>query len=76
VNAFTKTSRMLGVAFIIQFVTPFSSGAFLKPALITPGDIGASMIRIAQHPALMGRSQEMGEQLILDDCGLHGQLCE
>lgn len=48
-----KNSRLLGVAFVIQFVTSFISGAFLQPALIVPGNIGESMIRIAQHPALM-----------------------
>ena len=55
-NTDHKTSRILGVAFIVQFVTSFGSGVFLQPALIVPGDIGETMIRIARHPALMQAS--------------------
>lgn len=46
-------SRMLGVAFILQFVTSFGSGVFLQPALVAPGDISETMLRIARNPALM-----------------------
>jgi hypothetical protein len=46
-------SRMLGVAFILQFVTSFGSGVFLQPALSAPGDIGETMLRIGRNPALM-----------------------
>jgi hypothetical protein len=48
----TKTSRLLGVAFLLQFVTSFGSGFFLQPALIVPGNSSESMIRIANHPLL------------------------
>ena len=33
-----KVSRVLGVALYLQFVTSFSSGVFLQPALIVPGN--------------------------------------
>jgi hypothetical protein len=48
-----KTSRILGIAFLLQFVTSFSSGVFLKSALIAPGSISESMIKIADNPSLM-----------------------
>lgn len=48
-----RTSRVLGVAFLLQFITSFSSGLFLQPAWLVPGDIGATLIKIANNPALM-----------------------
>jgi len=48
-----KTSRVLGVAFLLQFFTSFSSGVFLKPALIAPGSISEIMIKIADNPSLI-----------------------
>lgn len=52
-NTVDKASRVLGVAFLLQFVTSFSSGVFLKEALIVPGSISESLIKIANNPALM-----------------------
>lgn len=52
-NAVNKTSRLLGIAFLFQFVTSFSSGVFLKQAWYVPGDIGATMLKIANNSALM-----------------------
>jgi hypothetical protein len=49
-------SRLLGLAFLLQFVTSFGSGVLLRPALIVPDNIGATMLRIAQQPALMQAS--------------------
>lgn len=48
-----RTSRILGVAFLLQFVTSFSSGVFLQPAWLVPGDISATMIKIANSAWLM-----------------------
>lgn len=48
-----KTSRILGVAFLFQFITSFSSGLFLRPKLIVPGNISETMFRIADQPTLM-----------------------
>lgn len=52
-NAVNKTSRLLGIAFLLQFVTAFSSGVFLKQAWYVPGNIGATMLKIADNSALM-----------------------
>jgi hypothetical protein len=52
-NKVEKTSRVLGIAFLLQFVTSFSSGLFLKPALIVPGDINETMLKIANNAWLM-----------------------
>ncbi len=52
-NTVNKTSRVLGVAFLLQFVTSFSSGVFLQQALIVPGNISESMIKIANNAWLM-----------------------
>lgn len=52
-NTVNRTSRVLGIAFLLQFVTSFSNGVFLKSALIVPGSISESMIRIANNPLLM-----------------------
>ena len=48
-----KTSRLLGMAFLLQFVTSFSSGVFLKQTWFVPGNIGATMLKIADNPTLM-----------------------
>jgi hypothetical protein len=52
-NAVNTTSRLLGVAFLFQFVTSFSSGVFLKQTWFVPGNMGATMLKIADNSALM-----------------------
>ena len=52
-NTVNKNSRVLGVAFLLQFVTSFSSGVFLQPALMVPGNISEGMIKIANNAWLM-----------------------
>jgi hypothetical protein len=52
-NTASKTSRVLGIAFLLQFVTSISSGVFFSKALIVPGNIRESMNRIANYPILM-----------------------
>ncbi|HNT76495.1 MAG TPA: DUF4386 domain-containing protein [Anaerolineae bacterium] len=52
-NTANKTTRILGVAFLFQFVTSFTGGVSLKPAWFVEGDIGATMLKIAQNPLLM-----------------------
>jgi len=49
----SKTSRILGVAFLLQFSTSFISGVVISQALIVPGNISESMIKIANNPGLM-----------------------
>lgn len=48
-----NTSKVLGSAFLLQFITSFSSGVFLREAWLVPGDIGETMRRIASNPVLM-----------------------
>jgi hypothetical protein len=51
------TSRVLGVAFLLQFFTSFLfSWTLLRSALIVPGNISETMIRIANHAGLMRAS--------------------
>ncbi len=52
-NPINRTSRVLGIAFLLQFVTSFSSGVFVKSALIVPDSISESMLKIANNPLLM-----------------------
>jgi hypothetical protein len=43
-NSVNKTSRILGFAFLFQFITSFSSGVFLKGGWDVPGNIGETML--------------------------------
>jgi hypothetical protein len=43
----------LGAAFLLQFITSFSSGVFIQPALIVPDNIGETMRNIANQAWLM-----------------------
>lgn len=52
-NSITKTSRILGVAFLLQFITSFTNGVVISQALIVPGSISESMLKIANNPGLM-----------------------
>ena len=52
-NTTNNTSKVLGAAFLLQFVTSFSSGMFLKQAWFVPGNIGETMLKIADNPWLM-----------------------
>jgi hypothetical protein len=52
-NTDNRTSRILGVAFLLQFVTSFSSGVFLQPMWLVPGDMSTTMIKIANNAWLM-----------------------
>ena len=49
-------SRILGLAFVVQFVTSFSSGVFMKSAWFVPEDMSATMLRIAANPVLLRAS--------------------
>lgn len=52
-NATKYPARLLGLAFLLQFITSVSSGLFLEPALVVPGNIGETMANIAANPGLM-----------------------
>ena len=54
-NASSRLSRVLGIAFLLQFVTSLVSGTVLKPAWYVAGDMAANLVRIAERPlALRG----------------------
>lgn len=52
-NLNSKTSRILGIAFLLQFITSLTSGLFLKAAWFVPGNMHETLIRIANNPLLM-----------------------
>jgi hypothetical protein len=52
-NTTNKVSRVLGVAFVLQFITSFSSGVFIKPLWLVPDDIAETMLKIADQPGLL-----------------------
>lgn len=52
-NTIGKTSRVLGIAFLLQFVTSITSGIILKQAWFVPGNIGETMLKIAENPWLL-----------------------
>ena len=49
---YKKVSRVLGIAFLIQFVTSFSV-IWIKSAWHISGDIQATMFKIAENPGLL-----------------------
>jgi len=52
-NENRKASRILGIAFLFQFITSFSSGVFVKSAWFVPEDMGTTMLNIAANPGLI-----------------------
>lgn len=51
-----RTSRVLGVAFLLQAITSLVSGAILLKPLLVPGNITESMTKIADNPLLLRAS--------------------
>lgn len=52
-NSTHRISRVLGIAFLLQFVTALSSGTFVRSAWFVAGDMGETLVRIANNPLLM-----------------------
>jgi hypothetical protein len=48
-----KTSRILGLAFLLQFITSFTSSAILKQAWFVQGNMSETMLKIANNPTLI-----------------------
>ena len=48
-----KVSRVLGIAFLFQFVTSVASGLFLRPAWLVPDNISETMLKIAGNPGVL-----------------------
>ena len=61
-NTINNTSKVLGAAFLLQAVTSLTSGMMLKLALIVPGNISETMIKIANNAWLM-RANILGEMI-------------
>lgn len=59
-NTVNRTSRILGVAFLLQAITSLVSGLIMKLALTVPGNISETMIKIANNAWLM-RVNILGE---------------
>ncbi len=55
-NTVNKTSKVLGIAFLLQFVTSFTSSAILKKVWFVPGNISETMLKIANNPWQMKKS--------------------
>lgn len=52
-NTTNKVSRVLGVAFLLQFITSVSSGLFIRPLWLVSDDIAATMLKIAESPGTL-----------------------
>lgn len=52
-STYLKTSRVLGAAFLLQFLTSFSSGIFIEPMWLVPDNISETMLKIAETPWLL-----------------------
>jgi hypothetical protein len=61
-NAVNKTSRILGIAFLLQAISSLTSGLIWNQGLIVPGNINESMINIANNPCLI-RIYILGEMI-------------
>ena len=51
--AANKVSRALGVAFLFQFVTSFTSGVFLRGAWSVDGNMQATFLKMASSPGVV-----------------------
>jgi len=52
-NTSNKVSKVLGFAFLLQFITSVSSGSIIKPLWLVPDDINATMLKIAENPVVL-----------------------
>jgi hypothetical protein len=52
-NTVNKTSRILGLAFLLQFVTSFASAMFLRATWYVPENISATLVKIANNASLL-----------------------
>ena len=47
-----KTTRILGIAFVLQFITSFSNGVFIKPLWFVPDNMEQTLIKIAENSGI------------------------
>jgi hypothetical protein len=50
---FINGSKVLGIAFLLQFITSFVNGVIIRPAVIVPGNIEATLQQITANPTLL-----------------------
>ena len=46
-------TRILGLAFLLQVITSYSSGLFFRPLWFVQDDIAATMLKIAENPNML-----------------------
>lgn len=61
-STINRTSRILGVAFLFQFITSLTSGLIMQSSLIVKGNIGDTMVNITDKALLM-RLNIVGDML-------------
>jgi hypothetical protein len=47
-----KTTRILGIAFVLQFITSFSNGVFIKPLWFVPDNMEETLVKIAENSGI------------------------
>jgi hypothetical protein len=52
-NTVNKTSRILGLAFLLQFVTSFASAMFLRGTWFVAGNTSDTLVKIANNALMM-----------------------
>jgi len=52
-NTVNKTSRILGLAFLLQFVTSFASAMFLRGTWFVTGNMSDTLVKIANNSLMM-----------------------
>jgi len=52
-NTVSKTSRVLGIAFLLQFVTSFASAMFLRATWFVTGNMSETLIKIANNSLML-----------------------
>ena len=52
-NTTNNTSKVLGVAFLLQFVTSFASAMFLRATWFVPGNMSETLVKIANNSLML-----------------------
>ena len=52
-NTVSKTSRVLGIAFLLQFVTSFASAMFLRATWFVTGNMSETLVKIANNALML-----------------------
>ena len=52
-NTVNKTSRILGLAFLLQFITSFASAMFLRATWYVTDNMSETLVKIANNPLML-----------------------